>query len=185
MAKAKKTTRKTATRKTAKKSAKKAARAPAAQARPSTLTPYLAVSNAAQEIDWIKKVFGAKELNRQMAGPTMIMHAALKIGDSNLFLADIFPGSEISDPARVGASVTINVYHKDVQKFWDRAVANGAKVTMPLAKQFWGDWYGQLRDPSGHAWAFNWPAKMTAAEKEKLRVEAMKGMGGAGEMPAQ
>jgi uncharacterized glyoxalase superfamily protein PhnB len=182
MAKAKKTTRNVA-KKTTRKTAKKAARAPAAPPTPRTLTPYLAVSDAAAEIDWIKKVFGAKETSRQMAGPEKIMHAALRIGDSDIFLADIFPGSVAQDPARVGASVTINVHHKDIQKFWDRAVANGAKVTMPLEKQFWGDWYGQLRDPLGHAWAFNWRAKMTAAEKEKLRAEAMAQMGGAGEQP--
>jgi PhnB protein len=38
---------------------------------------------------------------------------------------------------------------------------------------FWGDRYGQLRDPFGQMWSFGWPAKLTEAQKEKLRVEAM------------
>lgn len=179
-----KKTTKSATRAT--KRATKSAKAPRASAAlptPRVVTPYLAVNNAAAEIEWIKKVFGAKETTRQMAGPTMIMHAALRLGDSEIYLADIFPGSDVVDPARVGASVTLTIYHKDIQKFWERAIANGAKVTMPLAKQFWGAWYGQLRDPQGHAWAFSFPAKMSPAEMEKLRVEAMSQMGGAGEMP--
>jgi uncharacterized glyoxalase superfamily protein PhnB len=173
MAKSKRTTtRKT---KTTKKTARKAA-TPAKPPTPRTITPYLAVGDAASEIEWIKKVFGAKETARQMAGP-MIMHAALRIGDSDVYLADIFPGSDIRDPSRVGASVTVNVYHKDIKKFWDRAMANGAKVIMPLDKQFWGDWYGQFRDPAGHAWALNFPAKMTQAEKDRKRAESMAQMG--------
>ena len=35
----------------------------------------------------------------------------------------------------------------------EQAVAAGAQVTMPLADQFWGDRYGQLRDPFGHKWS--------------------------------
>ena len=38
---------------------------------------------------------------------------------------------------------------------------------MPLADQFWGDRYGQLRDPSGHVWAIG-------ATKQKLTEEQVK-----------
>ena len=41
----------------------------------------------------------------------------------------------------------------DAQSWWDRAVAAGCTVTMPLDKQFWGDIYGQLIDPFGISWA--------------------------------
>ena len=34
-----------------------------------------------------------------------------------------------------------------------RAVAAGAKMTMPLTDMFWGDRYGQLVDPFGHCWS--------------------------------
>jgi uncharacterized glyoxalase superfamily protein PhnB len=163
-----------AARKTARRAPTRRASAPA---KPRTITPYLAVNDAAGAIDWYKKVLGAKEINRQPAG-AKIMHAALKIGDSDLFLADIFPGSDVPDPARVGAAVTIHVYSKDIDDIWQRATQNGAKVVMPLANQFWGDRYGQFVDPYGHRWALNHPARMTAAEKEKLRQEAMAQMGG-------
>jgi uncharacterized glyoxalase superfamily protein PhnB len=32
-------------------------------------------------------------------------------------------------------------------------VAAGATLTMPVADMFWGDRYGQLRDPFGHHWS--------------------------------
>lgn len=50
-----------------------------------------------------------------------------------------------------GFNLHLNV--DDAQKWWDRAVAAGCEVTMPLEKQFWGDIYGQLKDPYGITWA--------------------------------
>ena len=44
-------------------------------------------------------------------------------------------------------------------RWWDRAVAAGATITMPLADQFWGDRYGQLKDPFGHSWSIGAPVK--------------------------
>jgi PhnB protein len=42
-------------------------------------------------------------------------------------------------------------------------VGAGAEVTMPLADQFWGDRYGQLRDPFGHKWSIG-QTKATPSE---------------------
>ncbi len=46
----------------------------------------------------------------------------------------------------------------DAQAWWSRAVEAGAEIVMPLDVQFWGDLYGQLRDPFGVTWALNQPA---------------------------
>ncbi|MGO8189789.1 VOC family protein, partial [Rhizobium leguminosarum] len=42
---------------------------------------------------------------------------------------------------------------------WDRAVSAGAEVVMPVELMFWGDLYGQLRDPFGVLWGLNAPSK--------------------------
>jgi len=57
-----------------------------------TLTPHLIVKGASEAIEFYKKAFGAEEIIR-LPGPDgkSIMHAALKIGDSRLFLVDEFP----------------------------------------------------------------------------------------------
>jgi PhnB protein len=39
-----------------------------------------------------------------------------------------------------------------VEPRWDRAVEAGAEVLQPLGDTFWGDRYGQVRDPFGHKW---------------------------------
>ena len=47
---------------------------------------------------------------------------------------------------------------KDVDAWWKRAVDAGCEIAMPLERQFWGDRYGQVRDPFGVTWAMFAPA---------------------------
>lgn len=176
--------------KSSRTSSRKSARKPAARRtraqgpKPRTVTPYLAVSDAANALEWYKRAFGAKETNRQLEPSGKIMHASLQIGDSMVMLSDIFPGSEMRDPRIAGPSVNMHIFSKNIDNIWRKAVEAGATVTMPLEDQFWGDRYGKLADPFGHSWGFSWPAKMTAAQKEAKRVEAMRQMG-QGTLPGQ
>jgi uncharacterized glyoxalase superfamily protein PhnB len=175
---ARKTTAKTARRAPAKKASRKAAtprNGTVNQLR--TVTPYLAVNDAAGAIAWYKKAFGAKEIDRQPAPGNKLMHAHLKIGDSDVFLSDIFPGSDSVDPTKTGPSVNLHVWSRNVDKLWAGATANGAKVTMPIDDMFWGDRYGKLIDPYGHSWALSYRSKLSRAELEKKREEAMKSFG--------
>lgn len=41
----------------------------------------------------------------------------------------------------------------NVDDWWQRVVAAGATVAMPLERQFWGDRYGQILDPYGIRWS--------------------------------
>lgn len=166
------TAKKTAARKATKPAPKK--RAPAA---PRTLTPYLGVNDAAAAITWYKKAFNAKEESRMPGPGNKVMHAELRIGDSLLYLSDIFPQSDMVDPSRTGPTANMHVTSRNIDKLWKNAVENGAKVTMPLADQFWGDRYGRIIDPFGHSWAFSWRSKLSKKELEALRVKAMAEMG--------
>jgi uncharacterized glyoxalase superfamily protein PhnB len=56
-----------------------------------TVSPYLAVEDAAAAIDYYKKAFGATERVRMEAPDGKIGHAELEIGDSIVMLADPFP----------------------------------------------------------------------------------------------
>ena len=62
----------------------------------------------------------------------------------------------------------------DVDAVFARAVKAGATVTMPVADMFWGDRYGIVTDPFGHAWSI-------ATHKKDMTVEqiqaALKNMG--------
>ena len=116
-----------------------------------TITPHITVKNASQAIDFYKKAFGATELNR-MSGPGgMIMHAALRIGDSTFFLND--PMGEFTPPGSATASITLHLYVRDADATFKQAIAAGATSKMPMADQFWGDRFGQVVDPDGYTWA--------------------------------
>jgi PhnB protein len=120
-----------------------------------TVTPYLVVRGAAQAIEYYKKVFGATELFRMDAPDGKVGHAELKIGDSQIMLADEKPGmgTGYASAQTIGASpVSLYVYIPDVDAVVDRAVTAGAKLLKPVQDQFYGDRTGFFQDPFGHLW---------------------------------
>jgi PhnB protein len=135
--------------------------------------PHLVVSNAAKAIDFYKKAFGATEVGRFAApGTSKIMHAALDINGGRLFLNDDFSesmGQKPSTPEALGGSpVILHLQVANADTHWKKAVEAGAEVMTPLADQFWGERYGQLRDPFGHKWSISQTVrKMTPDEIEK------------------
>jgi PhnB protein len=44
------------------------------------------------------------------------------------------------------------VYVENVDGFFNRAVAAGAKIVRPIENKFYGDRSGGLEDPFGHQW---------------------------------
>ena len=119
-----------------------------------SLTPHLMCRGAADAIAFYTKAFGAVEMFRLPTPDGRLMHAHIQIGDSALWLGDEFPEHGCSAlPAGQRSPVTIHLYVEDVDAVVARAIAAGAKLTMPVADMFWGDRYGQLEDPFGHRWS--------------------------------
>ena len=58
----------------------------------------------------------------------------------------------------------------------DRAVKAGAKLIMPVERQFWGDLYGMIEDPFGHKWSIATPGENAPRTNESLQ-EAMMAAG--------
>jgi PhnB protein len=119
-----------------------------------TLTPYLAVDDAAKAIDFYKQAFGAKERMRMEAPGGKIGHVELEIGDSLVMLSDPFPQSTVRPPKELdGTSASVFMYVEDVDAVVEQAADAGATVTMEVADQFWGDRFGTVSDPFGHVWS--------------------------------
>ena len=70
-------------------------------------------------------------------------------------LHDEFP--EYVDPAEAdvagGSGLTLHLHVDDADTWFARAVAAGATAVMPLENMFWGDRYGQVKDPFGYRWS--------------------------------
>ena len=121
-----------------------------------TVTPQLTLDNCADAIEWYKKGLGAQEVSRAVGPDGKIMHAEIKIGDSILFVSDEcreVPNSCRAPETLKGTSAALFLYVPDVDAAFAQAVKAGGKVNMPLTDMFWGDRYGQLRDPFGHSWS--------------------------------
>jgi PhnB protein len=119
-----------------------------------TVTPYLAVDDAAQAMDFYGRAFGAKERVRMETPDGKIGHAELEIGDSLVMLSDPVPQASTRPPNELGGtSASVFMYVEDVDAVVKRAVDAGATVTMEVADQFWGDRFGAVSDPFGHVWS--------------------------------
>jgi PhnB protein len=130
-------------------------------------TPYCIVSNAARAIEFYKLAFGATEIVRLADPSGKVMHAELRIGSAPIMLADEFPDMGYRSPETLGGSpVSLLLYVVDVDAFFVRALAAGAKETMAIADQFDGDRRGTLTDPFGHVW-------LLATKKEEVSIAEM------------
>ena len=143
-----------------------------------TVTPQLHVSNGDKAIALYKKALGAKELRRMLMPDTKkVMHAALEIGDSKVFLSEFSPPGQTPQ----GANSSLYIYVANVDAAHKKAVAAGMKETMPPTDMFWGDRMSHLIDPFGHAWNLASHAReVSPAEME----QGMKRQFGGG-MPAK
>jgi uncharacterized glyoxalase superfamily protein PhnB len=111
-----------------------------------TVTPYLVVPRVDGLLDFVKRAFDAKVTMPPMKGPDgKVMHAEVQIGDSRVMMG------EASDK-HPAMPTMINLYVKDCDAVYQKALGAGAVSAMPLKDQFYGDRSGGVRDPSGNMW---------------------------------
>jgi uncharacterized glyoxalase superfamily protein PhnB len=116
-----------------------------------TITPQITVAKGDKAIAHYKKALDAKELSRfVMPGTDKIMHAALQIGTSKLFLSD--EGMQKKNPK--GSGSAFYIYVLDVDAAHNQALDAGMSETMAPADMFWGDRFSAVDDRYGHRWCF-------------------------------
>lgn len=126
------------------------------------LIPYIVLNgNASEAIAFYEQALGATVLFKQTFGEgppnpefplpeeakNRVMHATIRIGESELMFSDTFPGQE----HHIGDQVTICITTDDkeqAQKYFD-ALQEGAQVGMPLQETFFSPAYGNLKDKFG------------------------------------
>ena len=139
--------------------------------------PYLNFDNKTEEaFRFYERALGGKltEIHRFGSMPpqdgfeltpeqkALVMHVGLVLPDGEMIMAsDTMPGM---GPRRVeGNNISISVHPGSKQEA-DRvfkALTEGGTITMPIADQFWGDYFGSLTDRFGINWMVNYtdPAK--------------------------
>ena len=118
-----------------------------------TIIPYLCYRDAAAAIDFYKRAFGATELMRLAEPSGKIGHAELKIGEALFMISDEYPDYDAISAETIGGSpIKLHLYVSNVDQFAERALAEGATLSRPIADQSYGDRSGQIKDPFGYTW---------------------------------
>lgn len=134
--------------------------AEATSAIPVGVYPYLTVEGGKAAVDFYTKAFGANEEFRTYGEDgERIMHARLRINGMAVLLSDHFAEFHGGAPAPSPAGIMLHLEVDNADAWFKRAADAGATITMPLQDMFWGDRYGQLKDPYGHTWSIGAPIK--------------------------
>ncbi len=139
-----------------------------------TVTAALTIRGAARAIDFYKKAFGAQVLDR-VDGPDgkSVMHAALQVGDSRIFLSDEMPGMGCRSPETLGGtSSSFYLYVKDADSAVKKAIDAGATLKKPVENMFWGDRFGSIGDPFGYTWDMATRVEDVTPDELKKRAAA-------------
>ena len=117
------------------------------------VVPYLRIDGAAAAIEFYTRALGAEEVGgRVPMEDGRIMNARIDVNGGSIMLMDPMP--EHGYPATSHEGFNLHLHVDDADRWFDRAVAAGCTVLMPMALQFWGDRYGLVKDPFGISWGF-------------------------------
>jgi PhnB protein len=129
----------------------------------SRLNPYLSFAGTAREaLEFYRQVFGGTLTLSTFgefgdADPALadqIMHGLLRTDAGYVLMASDTPPGMAHTPGST-VSLILNGDDADVLRgYWDR-LRDGGTVSVPLAKQMWGDEYGDCVDRFGTRWMVN------------------------------
>jgi len=127
------------------------------------LTPYLNFNGKAAEAmrfyhsilggELTMQTFGEAKMAESPEDNDLIVHAALKNDALSIMASDGQP----KEPVKFGDNIHMSLAGADSGRLTEifNRLAQGGKVDMPLAKQFWGDTFGMLTDKFGVHWMVN------------------------------
>ncbi len=107
--------------------------------------PYLVIEKAEEFIDFIRKIFNAQEMLRNLDSNHRIQHSEIKIGDATILLAE----ASKNYPAHPGS---MYVYVQDTDKTYYEAIDAGATSLMEPMNEDNGARGAGFMDPFGNIW---------------------------------
>ncbi len=108
------------------------------------VTPYIVTSDANKLIAFVEKGLGGTVTHKTVEGDR-VRHAEMRIGDSMIMLSE---GTGDYPPTHVH----LYIYSADCDAIFERAVAAGGEVILPMKDQDYGDRNGGVKDPVGNSW---------------------------------
>ena len=130
-----------------------------------TITPNIIVDDAEAAVAFLKRAFGATEHYRLTMSNGKIAHCELAFGDSVVNLGESMDGF----PAH---GLVAQIYVEDSDALFERAVAAGASVVMPMTDMFFGSREGRVADPCGNTWTIATRTERVSPEEMQRRMSA-------------
>jgi PhnB protein len=138
-----------------------------------SLNPYLNFpGNTEEAFNFYKSIFGGEFLVVQRFKDTpeadrvpehekeKIMHIALPVGKGNILMAtDALESMGHKVTAGTNFHLSINADSEEETNKLFASLAAGGNVTVPLAKMFWGAYFGMCTDKFGIQWMVNYDQK--------------------------
>jgi PhnB protein len=114
-----------------------------------SVTPYLVVKGAEQQIDFLKKVFNAEEKFKMLRPDSggAIMHCEIQIGDSRIMLADV-------TPEHTQCNAMLYVYVENTDESYQKALNAGATSLRAPVDEDYGARSAGVLDAFGNKWWF-------------------------------
>lgn len=121
-----------------------------------TIEAFLSVRDGARAIEFYKAAFGAVEVFR-IDDPAGAVVARLSVEGAEFWVADESPAHANFSPETLGGgTVRMILTVPDPDQSFDRAIAVGAKVVVPVENNY-GWRLGRVVDPFGHHWEIGRP----------------------------
>jgi PhnB protein len=130
-----------------------------------TITPNIIVDDAESAIAFLKRAFGATEHYRLTMSDGKLAHCELALGDSIVNLGESMEGF----PAH---GLVAQIFVEDSDALFDRAVAAGASVVMPMTDMFFGSREGRVSDPFGNVWTIATLNERVSPDEMQRRMSA-------------
>jgi uncharacterized glyoxalase superfamily protein PhnB len=127
---------------------------------PATVVPVLVYPDVPAAVAWLTTTFGFVERTR--IGESH--RAQMSIGtDGAMIVADV--GAEQRPPDDKAVTHVIRVRVADVDAYYSRACAHGARVLEPPTDRVYGERDCTLEDLAGHRWQFSETVQDVAPEE--------------------
>ena len=127
------------------------------------VSPYIAFKgNCRQAIEFYRQALGADVLFTQTVGESPmsnmgpaenIMHCTIKVGDSTIMMCDDPRPEAPAGGGNISLALGLND-PKRARELFDNLAAGG-NIIMPLAKTYWAEAFGMVKDKFGIKWIVN------------------------------
>lgn len=133
--------------------------------KPIGLMAYLTVADGAEALRFYQKAFGARVVKQHIGEDTKtVIHSHLKIGLTGFMLSDQVQEMDNRKitPTRTEKRANVMQWsfesHFDLDGFVEQALNAGCELIFPIENMYWGEYYGEIKDPFGYIWSLVAPS---------------------------